>query len=210
MSPDDRISNKRFASYMSNSKVDIIAASLFNINKDYYTRYENGSQVHQTSAPEIIERMLRMLHPDPGDFILEIGTGSGYTTDLLSNIVEENGVITSIDIDANMVERANQLLQKDGYTNVRVLLGDGRIGQPNGSPYNRIIAWASAEYEVLLPLVEQLTSNGILVCPLRSKDSSWIASFKKNEAGNLEEIERISGGFIPMTGVPFYPWLDER
>jgi protein-L-isoaspartate(D-aspartate) O-methyltransferase len=194
---------------MSNSKVDIIAENLSNINKDYYTRYENGSPVRQSSAPEIIERMLRMLHPCPGDFILEIGTGSGYSTALLANIVGENGVVTSIDIDASMVERASLLFQQDGYRNVRVLLGDGRVGQPDGSPYNRIIAWASAEYEVPLPLVEQLVSNGILVCPIRRKDSSWIASFRKNEAGNLEEIKRISGGFIPMTDVPLYPWLNE-
>jgi protein-L-isoaspartate(D-aspartate) O-methyltransferase len=194
---------------MSNSEVDVIAESLSNIKSDYYTRYENGSQVHQTSAPNIIERMLRMLRPYPGAHILEIGTGSGYSTALLSNIVGKNGVVTSIDIDANMVERASLLLQQDGYTNVRVLLADGRIGQPDRSPYNRIIAWASAEYEVPLPLVEQLTSNGILVCPLRKRDSSWIASFRKNKVGNLEEIERILGGFIPMTDAPWYPWLDD-
>jgi protein-L-isoaspartate(D-aspartate) O-methyltransferase len=206
----DRSSNKRFTSRMSNFKVDIITESLFNINKDYYTHYENGSQVHQTSAPEIIEQMLRMLHPHPGDFILEIGTGSGYSTALLANIVGENGVITSIDIDGSMVERASLLLQQDGYTNVCVLVGDGRVGQLDRAPYNRIIAWASAENEVPLPLVGQLVSNGIVVCPLRRKDSSWIVSFRKNEAGNLEEIERISGGFISMTGTPLYPWLDDE
>lgn len=195
---------------MSNSKVDVVAESFYNINSDYYMRYENGSQVHQTSAPKIIERMLRMLQPHPGDRILEIGTGSGYSTALLSNIVGENGVVTSIDIDASMVERASVLLQKDGRTNVRVLLGDGRVGQPDGVSYNRIIAWASVEYEVPLSLVEKLASKGILVCPLRRKDSSWIASFKKNETGKLEEIERIAGNFIPMTDEPLYPWLDEE
>jgi protein-L-isoaspartate(D-aspartate) O-methyltransferase len=194
---------------MFDSEVDVIAESLSNIKSDYYTRYENGSQVHQTSAPNIIERMLKMLCPYPGDRILEIGTGSGYSTALLSNIVGKNGVVISIDIDANMVERASLLLQQDGYTNVRVLLGDGRVGRPVWSPYDRIIAWASAEYEVPLPLVEQLKSNGILVCPLRKRDSSWIASFRKNEAGNLEEIEKIIGGFIPMTETPLYPWLGE-
>jgi protein-L-isoaspartate(D-aspartate) O-methyltransferase len=192
---------------MHSSKIDVISKSLSDINSDYYTRYENGLRVHQTSAPEIIERMLRMLHPDPGDHILEIGTGSGYSTALLANIVGEKGIFISIDIDAYMVERATLLLQQDGYTNARVLLGNGRVGQPNGAPYNRIIAWAS-EYEVPLSLVEQLANNGILVCPIRREGSSWIASFRKDEADNLLEIERISGGFIPMTDIPSYPWLD--
>jgi protein-L-isoaspartate(D-aspartate) O-methyltransferase len=109
-----------------------------------------------------------------------------------------------------MVERASLLLQQDGYANVRVLVGDGRVGQLDRAPYNRIIAWASAENEVPLPLVGQLASNGILVCPLRRKDSSLIVSLRKNEAGKLEEIERILGGFIPMTGTPLYPWLDDE
>lgn len=63
---------------------------------------------------------------------------------------------------------------------------------------------------MLFSLVEQLASNGILVCPLRGEDSSWIASFRKNEAGDLEEIEKISGGFIPMTDAPLCPWLDDE
>jgi protein-L-isoaspartate(D-aspartate) O-methyltransferase len=194
---------------MNSKKIDVISKSLSKINNDYYTRYENGSRVYQTSAPEIIERMLRMLHPCPNNHILEIGTGSGYSTALLANIVGENGVITSIDIDASMVERASLLLQEDGYTNVRVLLGNGRVGQPNGSPYNRIIAWASVEYEVPFSLAEQLANNGILVCPIRREDSSWITSFRKNEADNLVEIERVPGGFVPMTDTPFYPWLNK-
>lgn len=189
-------------------QVDGITESLAKINFNYYTRYEDGSQVHQISSPEIVERMLRMLCPTPGDRILEVGTGSGYSTALLSHIVGRSGTVVSVDIDANMVERASLLLREDGRTNVHVLLGDGRIGQPNQAPYNRIIAWAAAENEVPLALVGQLANNGILVCPLRCEDGAWIASFKKNEAGNLAEIVRILGGFIPMTDAPFYPWLE--
>lgn len=193
---------------MSDFEIDLIAESLTAINREYYTLYENGSRVHQTSAPEIIEKMLRMLRSSSGDHILEIGTGSGYSTALLANIIGENGFVISIDIDATMVERARLLLRKDGFTNVRVQLGDGRVGQANGSPYNRIIAWASAESEVPFCLVEQLTRNGIIVCPLWQSARSWIASFRKKETGDLEEIERIEGGFIPMTATPLYPWLD--
>jgi protein-L-isoaspartate(D-aspartate) O-methyltransferase len=195
---------------MFKSEADLITSSLLNVNKDYYTCYKNGLPVRQISAPEIIEQMLRMLHPYSGNFILEIGTGSGYSTAILADIVGERGAIVSVDIDGIMVERANLLLQQDGYTNVRVVVGDGRDGQLDKAPYDRIIAWASAENEVPFPLVEQLANNGILVCPLRKEDSSWVASFRKNEKGDLEEIEKISGGFIPMTHAPWYPWLDDE
>jgi protein-L-isoaspartate(D-aspartate) O-methyltransferase len=191
-------------------QVDGIAESLAKINPSYYTRYADGSQVHQTSSPEIIERMLRMLCPTPGDRVLEIGTGSGYSTALLSHIVGEHGAVISVDIDADMVERASWLLREDGRTNVCVVLGDGRAGQPDQAPFNRIIAWAAAENEVPLSLVRQLIPNGILVCPLRSEAGAWIASFRKNQAGNLEETARIVGGFIPMTDAPFCPWLDRN
>ena len=72
---------------MSDFEIDLIAESLTAINREYYTLYENGSRVHQTSAPEIIEKMLRMLRPNSGDHILEIGTGSGYSTALLAKII---------------------------------------------------------------------------------------------------------------------------
>lgn len=188
---------------------DLITVSMAKVNNVLYTHYEDGSQVHQTSAFEIIERMIRMLNPHPNEHVLEIGTGSGYSTALLSNIVGERGAVTSVDIDVNMVERVGRILQQDGCTNVRVLLGDGRLGQPDGAPYNRIIAWASVEHGVPLPLVSQLTSNGVIVCPLQTRDNCYIASFRKNEASRLEEIERILGGFIPMTDTPLRPWLDE-
>jgi protein-L-isoaspartate(D-aspartate) O-methyltransferase len=194
---------------MSDFNVDRITESFSQINSDFYTRYKDGSLVHQTSAPTIIEQMLRMLRPHQGDHILEVGTGSGYSTALLSHIVGETGAITSIDVDATMVERARLLLQQDGCTNVRILLGDGRIGQPDRAPYDRIIAWASAESDVPLSLIDQLASNGIVVCPLREAARSWIAALRKNQTGGLEEIERLLGGFIPMTDKPMYPWLDQ-
>jgi protein-L-isoaspartate(D-aspartate) O-methyltransferase len=136
------------------SDFDSIATTISKIDRTFYTLYEDGSQVHQTSALGIITRMIRMLAPCPNDCILEIGTGSGYSTALLSNIVGEFGTVTSVDIDTDMVKRASQLLRQNGRSNVRVLVGDGRIGQPDYAPYNRIIVWASAENEVPIPLVE--------------------------------------------------------
>ncbi len=189
---------------------DLITNSISKVDKFFYTHYEDGSPVYQISAETIIEQMIQMLDPHPGDRILEIGTGSGYSTAILSHIVGKNGAVISVDIDPKMVERASQILSRDSRHNVSVFLGNGKIGFREEALYNRIIAWASAEGEIPLPIVNQLAKEGIVVCPLRKKDNSYIASLRKNQTDELEEIARISGGFIPMTDTPFYPWLEEN
>ena len=194
---------------MSDFTNDLISSTLSKVNGDHYTLYPDGSRVHQTSAPQVIEQLLRMLAPQSGDHILEIGTGSGYSTALLATIVGDAGTITSIDIDNNMVQRASLLLRQNGYTNVHVHLGDGRMGYPDGAPYHRMIAWASVEDEAPAPLVDQLMTGGMIVCPFQGENTSWISALIKHEGGGLQEVERMPGGFIPMTSAPWYPWLDK-
>lgn len=190
-------------------KSDRLITSIQAVNRDFYIYYEDGSPVYQISALKIIEQMIRMLAPNKGDRILEIGTGSGYSTAILSHLVGQQGTVVSVDIDRDMVERASRILQQDERTNVSVFLGDGRNGFLEEAPYDKIIAWASAEQTVPPAIVEQLTINGIVVCPIREQANSYIASFRKNPVGKIEEITRILGGFIPMTKTPFYPWLNE-
>ena len=169
---------------MENS--DWIATGIDRVNRDFYI-----------SALKIIEQMIRMLAPHKGARILEIGTCSGYSTAILSHLVGKQGKIISIDIERNMVERASRILQQDERNNVSVFLGDGKKGFVKEAPYNKIIAWASAEQTVPPAIVKQLV-QGFVVCPIRDRDNSYIASFRKNVADKLIEIERIGGGFIPM------------
>ena len=148
-------------------KNDLITTSIKKVSRDFYIHYEDGSPVYQISSLKIIEQMIRMLDPGEGDRILEIGTGSGYSTAILSYIVGKHGTIISVDIDPDMVERASRILQQDERNNVHVFLGDGRKGLLEEAPYNKIIAWASAEQTVPSAIVEQLADRGIVVCPLR-------------------------------------------
>ena len=99
-------------------KSDLITNSISKIDRFFYTHYEDGSPVYQISTETIIEQMIQMLDPHPGDHILEIGTGSGYSTAILSQIVGKNGAVISVDIDPKMVERASQILSRDSRNNV--------------------------------------------------------------------------------------------
>jgi protein-L-isoaspartate(D-aspartate) O-methyltransferase len=96
----------------------------------------DGTQIPQSSRPELIAEMLRLLDVAEGSRIPEIGTGSGYSTALLCNLVGDHGSVTSLDIEEEMVTRARALLSGDGLDNVEVLVGDGRKGYPPRAPYD--------------------------------------------------------------------------
>src|SRR5712691_1338082 len=107
---------------------DQVSCALDEVPRQYYCVDGLGQPVHQTSATEMIERMLRLLEVVSGQRVLEIGTGSGFSTALLSHLVGSAGVVCSVDVDTDMTERAARLLAKDGRSNVVLRTGDGRKG----------------------------------------------------------------------------------
>jgi protein-L-isoaspartate O-methyltransferase len=88
--------------------------------------------------------MLRLLDVQAGHRVLEVGTGSGYSTALLAHLVGPCGRVSSVDIDPDLVARAGRLLGMDGHSNVTVVHADGRLGHRPGAPYDRVVAWAQA------------------------------------------------------------------
>jgi protein-L-isoaspartate(D-aspartate) O-methyltransferase len=135
------------------------------LHRERYTVRSDGTQLPQTSRPELIAEMLGLLDVLEGNHVLEAGTGSGYSTALLSKLVGDHGSVVSLDIDEEMVDRAARLLREDGLENVRVLLGDGRAGYPPGAPYDRLVAWASSQAGVPPSWLEQVVADGLIVAP---------------------------------------------
>src|SRR5215467_12029920 len=88
---------------------DRVSRVLDEVPRRYYCVDDLGQPVHQTSATEMIERMLRLLEVMNRQRVLEIGTGSGFSTALLSHLVGSAGVVCSVDIDNDMTERAARL-----------------------------------------------------------------------------------------------------
>jgi len=165
---------------------------------------DRGDPFPQTSAPEVIRRMLRALDAQEGAHVLEIGTGSGYSTALLGELIGPAGRVCSIDVDPPVTKRARSLLSNKGYTNVRLATGDGRLGYPSFAPYDRVIAWCSVG---VLPQawLDQSKPDATLVIPMRNAEQPWISTFHRYENGCMEE-ERFAGSFIPATATPFHPW----
>lgn len=110
-----------------------------------YTKTDgNGASISAASQPRIVAMMLEQLQPEPGQRVLELGAGTGYNAGLLAHLVGEHGQVTTIDVDDNTVDDARSGLAAAGIDNVRVVLGDGALGHPDGAPYDRIIATVGA------------------------------------------------------------------
>jgi protein-L-isoaspartate O-methyltransferase len=110
--------------------------------------------------------MLDALNIEPAMRILEIGTGTGYNAALLTALTGDPHLVTSIDIDALAIEQAQKALKDVVGEGITVVQGDGSQGYRENAPYDRIIVTASTT-TVPWAWVEQLASNGLLVCVLQ-------------------------------------------
>lgn len=117
-----------------------------------------------SSQPSIVADMLAALDPQPGERVLEIGTGTGWNAALLRYRVGPAGHITTIEVDPGLAESARRALAATGVA-AEVVTGDGSAGWPAGAPYDRIMATASVRELVPPAWLAQLRPGGRLVTP---------------------------------------------
>jgi protein-L-isoaspartate(D-aspartate) O-methyltransferase len=153
----------------------------------------------------MVVRMLRLLDVQPGHRVLEIGTGSGYSTALLAELTGPTGSVLSIDFDPEMTERATRLLADAGYGHVVLVAADGREGWAAYAPFDRVIAWAAMTW-VPQAWCEQTRTGAVLVVPMRIDRRSWVSKYRRTNESAVVEDERVAGSFIPLTATPFRPW----
>jgi len=159
------------------------------------------------SQPYIVARMLELLSINPDDKILEIGTGSGYQTALLSILARE---VFTIERDPQLSGTAQSTLSRLGYKNIHFKTGDGTLGWAEKSPYNRIIVSAAAPYpEGVPPLYEQLSVGGRMVLPVGDRFSQRLTLVKKDLSASgaaRKTIEYYEGCvFVPLVGKYGFP-----
>ena len=147
------------------------------------------------SPPYIVAYMTEQLDPQPGDRVLEIGTGSGYQAAVLSPLVKD---VYTIEIVENLARRAKRTLRRLGYKNVHVRPGDGFAGWPEAAPFDKIVVTCSPE-DIPAPLVEQLAEGGQMIIPVGERYQQNLYRVTKN-AGKLERAALQATLFVPMTG----------
>ena len=149
------------------------------------------------SQPYIVAWMTELLELQPGEKVLEIGTGSGYQAAILAELGDVD--IYTMEIVPELAESAAARLQDLGYANVRVKQGDGYYGWPEYAPFDAIIVTAAPDH-LPAPLVEQLTYGGRLVIPIGPQ--GWFQNLWKfvKEEGGLKAYNMGGVGFVPFTG----------
>ncbi|MFG2071359.1 methyltransferase domain-containing protein [Nonomuraea maritima] len=122
-----------------------------------------GRCTSSASAPSTIADMLTRLNPAPGHRVLEIGTGTGWTSALLCHLVGGRGQVTSIEIDQSIAEQAAKNLAGAGAP-VTLVVGDGALGWPPGEPYDRVHVTCGVR-TVPYAWVEQCRPGGVIALP---------------------------------------------
>ena len=148
------------------------------------------------SQPFIVARMTELLGLQPGERVLEIGTGSGYQAAVLA----EMGVqVYTMEIVAELAERATALLAELGYSNVSVRHGDGYAGWPEQAPFDAILLTAAPE-EIPPPLLEQLAPGGRLCGPVgREHAVQHLVMVRRDSEGRLSRQVLDAVRFVPFT-----------
>jgi protein-L-isoaspartate(D-aspartate) O-methyltransferase len=147
------------------------------------------------SPPFIVAYMTQEIDPQPGDRVLEIGTGSGYQAAILSPLVKE---VYTIEIVESLGKRAARTLKQLGYKNVFAKVGDGYLGWPDAAPFDKIIVTCSPE-KVPQPLIDQLRDGGLMIVPVGERYQQNLYLYRKTK-GELKSEALKATLFVPMTG----------
>jgi protein-L-isoaspartate(D-aspartate) O-methyltransferase len=156
------------------------------------------------SQPYIVAFMTEQLDPRPGDRVLEIGTGSGYQAAVLSELVAQ---VYTIEIIADLAERAAADLKRLGYTNVFVRAGDGYNGWPSAKPFDAVIVTCAPE-NVPEQLIDQLKDGGRMIIPVGPTWNQKLVLLHK-QGDRLERRAVLPVRFVPMTSGSYSPTISK-
>jgi len=148
------------------------------------------------SQPLVVAFMLEKLDPRPGEKILDIGAGSGWTSALLAEIVGEKGKVIAIEIIPELVEFGKKNVSKYNFIEkgrVKFICGDGTKGYFQEAPYDKILCSASAK-EVPNAWKEQLRIGGKIITPIKNS----IVELTKIDEKEFQTLEYPGFVFVPL------------
>lgn len=187
-----------------------VLAAMLHVPRHEFVSEEHRAQVYEDhpipigegqtlSQPYIVAVMLERLALDPSDAVLEVGTGSGYQTALLSELTRQ---VYSVERHASLVRTAQATLARLGYANVEVLLGDGSHGLPERAPFDAIVV-SAASPQIPPPLFEQLREGGRMVIPVGPPHAQELQLVRK-QAGQPVVTNLEGCRFVPLIGAEGY------
>jgi protein-L-isoaspartate(D-aspartate) O-methyltransferase len=151
------------------------------------------------SCPHSYPLFYEPLGLDQGHRFLEIGLGSGYGTALAREVVGPEGLVVSVEIDPLTFAFGKENLERAGYRDIVLIQGDGGLGCPEMSPYDRIAVTAACP-KIPPPLIDQLRTGGRLVAPLIEDDVQNLVLAEKSETGTVRQII-CEVRYVPLKGI---------
>ncbi len=148
------------------------------------------------SQPLVVALMIELLNPQPGEKILDVGSGSGWTTALLAYLVKPKGKIMAIDIIPELVQFGQKNVKKYNFVKkgiVRFFCADGKLGYEKEAPYDKMLISASA-FEVPEKLFKQLKIGGKMVLPIEEA----IVLIEKTSQDDYRKQEFPGFVFVPL------------
>ena len=153
------------------------------------------------SQPYMVAAMTAALHLQPGDRVLEIGTGCGYQAAVLSRLVKE---VFTIERRPELASGACARLARLGYSNAHVHCGDGTLGLPEFAPFDAILVAAAAP-AIPKPLLVQLAEGGRMILPLGGVEHQELQLIEKH--GDAFPTKMLEGcRFVPLVG--YHGWQE--
>ena len=160
--------------------------------------YEDGplpiGYAQTISQPYMVAFMTEQLRLKASDRVLEVGTGSGYQAAILAELVSE---IYSIEIVEPLAKNAETILQRFGYKNVHLKIGNGYKGWPETAPFDAIIVTCAPD-KVPQALIAQLKDGGRMVIPVGDRFAQQLYLLEKKN-GQLKQRVTLPVRFVPMT-----------
>ena len=143
------------------------------------------------SQPFIVAIMTDLLELRRDDWVLEIGTGLGYQAAVLAELA---GAVYSVELIEELAKSAKRRLERQGYTNIRLRVGNGFHGWPEHAPFDKIIATAAPDL-IPPPLLYQLRPGGRMVLPVGLPDDQHLIVVDKDRDGRLTTKELLQVRF---------------
>jgi protein-L-isoaspartate(D-aspartate) O-methyltransferase len=156
-----------------------------------------GNNGQTISQPSIVAKMTSVLELEEGMKVLEIGTGSGYQTAILSQFTRR---LFTVERLTPLLELAKRRHKSLGFANISYRLGDGSLGWTGQGMYDRIIVTAGAP-SLPKPLFEQLAPGGKLVIPVGTREEQRLTLYIKGEDGasmTFNKYDTVT--FVPLIG----------
>ena len=148
------------------------------------------------SQPLTVAFMLELLQPQEGDRILDVGSGSAWTTGLLAEIVGATGKVYAMELIPQLKTFGEENLKRAGYTTVELFAGDGSRGLSEFAPFDRILVSAAAS-EIPSALLDQLRVGGRLVIPVGEYAQDMVLVEKRGR-GDYHEQRYPGFQFVPL------------